>query len=68
MDLGIIVLLGLAVAFAIVAAVTWLAIRGRRTRSLPGDPHAAYHGDRANAEAAARAYGVDSARDGGGAF
>ncbi|GAA1788679.1 hypothetical protein [Agromyces lapidis] len=66
MDLGIIPMI--AVAVGIVAAAIWLAIRARRTRSLPGDPQAAYHGDHTNAEAAARAYGVDSARDGGGAF
>ncbi|MFF2275633.1 hypothetical protein [Agromyces sp. NPDC058126] len=68
MDLGIFVLIGIVIMFAIVAATVWLAVRGRRTRSLPGDPHTAYHGDRANVDAAARAYGVDSARDGGGAF
>lgn len=66
MDFGIIAIIGVIVV--VIAATIWLAIRGRRTRPLPGDPHTAYHGDRANADAAARAYGADAARDGGGAF
>ncbi|MFF2494268.1 hypothetical protein [Agromyces sp. NPDC058064] len=64
MDLGIIIMIGVAVA--IVAAAIWLAIRGRRTRSLPGDPHTSFHGDRAHSEASAGAYVADSVRDGGG--
>ncbi|MGW9167934.1 hypothetical protein [Agromyces sp. NPDC055658] len=64
MDLGIIAIIGVVVV--IVAAAIWLAVRERRTRSLPGDPHLAHHGDRAHSEAIARAHTVAAVRDPGG--
>lgn len=66
MDLGIIAIIGVVVV--IVAAAIWLAVRERRTRSLPGDPHLAHHGDRSRADATAGAYVADAVRDGGGAI
>lgn len=62
MDLGVIAIIGVVVI--IVAAAIWLAVRERRTRSLPGDPHAAFHGERAQADAMGRSLAVDAVRDG----
>lgn len=64
MDLGVIALI--AVGVGIVVAAVGLALRGRRTRSLPGDPHTSFHGERTNNEAAAGAYVADAVRDSGG--
>jgi len=68
MDFGIIAIIGVVVV--IIASAIWLALRDRRTRTQPGDPHVAlYSGDRANADAMGRALAVDAARDSGsGAF